>query len=108
MIVDVENQKADGNLTDAPALEFLYLYFNHVFQSFCKQSFNVYFSYFSNNCLSAPLIFWAFICIQLHLLRGMLFPSSSYFFLINDCDRRSPGKHSRLFWESCQFFFELV
>ena len=48
----------------------------------------------------------AFVCIQLHLLHGMLFPSLSYF-LISDCARRSPGKHSRLFWEPRQFF-ELV
>ena len=51
-------------------------------------------------------LFWAFICIQLHLLHGMLFPSFSYF-LISDCARQSPGKHSRLFWEPRQFF-ELV
>ena len=87
-------------------LSSFYLYFNLVFQSFCKQSFNVYFNYFSNNRLSARLGFWAFVCIQLYLFRGMLFPSFSYF-LISDCARRSPGKYSRLFWEPRQFF-ELV
>ena len=49
---------------------------------------------------------WGFVCIQLYLLHGMLFPSLSYF-LISDCARQSPGKHSRLFWEPRQFF-ELV
>ena len=51
-------------------------------------------------------VFRAFVCIQLHLLHGMLFPSFSYF-LISGCARRSPGKNSHLFWEPRQFF-ELV
>ena len=50
--------------------------------------------------------FSGFVCIQLHLLHGMLFLSLSYF-LISDCARRSPGKHSYRFWEPRQFF-ELV
>ena len=55
-----------------------------------------------------PLWFFGLLFLYSCIYYVACYSHHLHIFLISDCARRSPGKHSCLFWEPRQFFFELV